>query len=67
MTASPSSGELGVLAADLLAVGPEVAGLAPADLEVRPDQGDDFPLGLASDDDQLHFHGNRPDLFGQQR
>ena len=36
-------------------------------LNFGPGQGDHFPLRLALHDDQLHFHGNRPDLFGQQR
>ena len=57
-------GEFGVLTTDLFADWPKVAGLATADLEIWPDQGNHFPLGLASHDDQLHFHGNRPDLCG---
>ena len=60
-------GELRVLAADLLAVGPQVAGLAAADLEDGAQQGDDLPLGFALDDDELHFHGNRPNLEGLRR
>jgi hypothetical protein len=56
-----------VLTTDLFAVRPKVTGLAAADLEVWPDQGDYLPLRLASHHNQLHFHVNRPDLFGLQR
>ena len=59
--------EFRVLSAHLLAVRPEVARFTAADLEFGPSQGDDLPLRFASDDNQLHFHGNRPDLLGQQR
>ena len=62
-----ANGEFGVFPTDLFTVRPEVTGLAPADLETWPDQGDHFPLGLASNDNQLHFHENRPDLYGLQR
>lgn len=62
-----AQGELGVFATDLFAVRPEVAGLSAAYLERGADQRDDLSLGLASYDDQLHFHGNRPDLNGLQR
>jgi hypothetical protein len=37
-----------VLSTDLFAIGPQVAGLAPADLEARPYEGDNFSLGFAS-------------------
>ena len=40
-------GDLGVLAADLLAVGPQVTGLAAPDPEDGDAQGDDLPLRLA--------------------
>ena len=59
--------ELGVFSTDLFTVGPQVTGLAAADLESRPNQWDDFTLGFASNDNELHFHGNRPDLYGLQR
>ena len=62
-----ADGEFGVLTTDLFAVRPKMTGLATADLEVGPDQGNHFPLGLASHDNQLHFHENRPDLCGLQR
>jgi hypothetical protein len=45
-----------MLAADQLAVGPQVAGIAAADLEDGAQQGDDLPFGFALNDDELHFH-----------
>ncbi len=59
--------ELRMLTTHLFAVGPQVTGLAAADLEVGPDQGYHLSLGLASHHHQLHFHENRPDLIGHQR
>jgi hypothetical protein len=59
--------EFGVFSADLFTIGPQVTGLTPADFEVGPDQGYYFTLGFASNDYELHFHENRPDLDGLQR
>jgi hypothetical protein len=56
-----ADGEFSVLATHLFTVWPQVTGLAAADLEIGPDQRDDLSLGLASHNNQLHFHENRPD------
>src|SRR5262249_24478628 len=58
--------ELGVIATDLLAGRPEVARLTATDLELRAGQRDNLPLRFALNDDQLHFHGYRPDLMGHR-
>src|SRR5262249_28422155 len=55
--------KLGMLSAHLLATRPKMARLTAADLELRADQGNDLPLRLALNHDQLDFHGNRSDLF----
>ena len=59
--------ELGMLSTDLFTIGPKVTGFASADLETRTNQRDHFTLGFASNNYELHFHGNRPDLYGLQR
>ena len=59
-------GEFRMLTTDLFAVRPQVAGLAPANLEFRPDQGDYLPFGFAANNYELHFHRYRPDLYGLQ-
>src|SRR3954447_21334069 len=47
----PFDREFRVLATDLLAVRTQMAGIGAADLEDRPDQGDDLPLGFTLNDD----------------
>ena len=50
-----------MLATDLFAIRSEVACLAPTDPERRLHQRNHFAFGLTLNDDELDFHGHRPD------